>query len=240
MKSLGFERLAPDALRSAGNVAPRILAGMEDIAHLKGPIHVLEVGSWLGASAVGWLQACQLYGAESLVVCLDTWLGSREHRELDDPASPWGRQQLQLNQDGFPCLFNGFSSTVRDHGCTDRIVPMPIDADNGYSLLTRLQIAFDVIYIDGPHDTDTVYRQITGARQLCAPGAFICGTPTDWPTVRDAAVLAAAVLDMTMLEKAPMWLLADSAHEHALTALRSLGWIDAWNPEPRPAATRNT
>ena len=44
------------------------------------PSLIIEVGSWMGLSAANMATSCKALGLnDTAVVCVDTWLGSKEH-----------------------------------------------------------------------------------------------------------------------------------------------------------------
>ena len=84
------------------------------------PRIIIEVGSWLGASAVHMAKLSAKYGLNTKVICVDTWLGA--------PAlyrDPTHAETLAF-RDGYPTLFHGFLASVVEAGCGERIVPLPL------------------------------------------------------------------------------------------------------------------
>lgn len=137
------------------------------------PIVFLELGSFRGLSSK-WL-AQQLDSSDTLI-CVDHWLGSEEHHRRED----W-RELLST-------LYEVFLSNLWDY--RERVVPMRTTTLDGMKELSELCITPDIIYVDAAHDAESVYRDITMAKNLF-PDAEICGD--DWPhhSVRTGVVRAA-------------------------------------------------
>lgn len=78
----------------------------KNVASVVHPSSILEIGSWMGSSAVAWIEASSEYNPSSVVYCVDTWLGSVEHY-LNQSGSSWGRDKLSIDDYG-PNYFDDF------------------------------------------------------------------------------------------------------------------------------------
>jgi predicted O-methyltransferase YrrM len=133
------------------------------------PTLIVEVGTWLGASAVRMAGLLAEHKIDGTIVCIDTWLGSPEHW-LDAEA----RAALDL-QGGYPTLYHQFMANVAAAGCSDVIVPIPQTGDGGARILARLGLVPDLVYIDGAHDAISVYSDISALWPLLRPGGVMFG-----------------------------------------------------------------
>lgn len=142
------------------------------------PSRVLEIGTWLGGSAILMANALKSLGlVDSRILCVDTWLGSSEHW-LDMPGLP---ESFRLTFDGgHPDLFDRFVANVAASGHTDLIEPFPIDSHNAFIVLETKGLTFDVIYIDASHDYDSVKAEICKAWSLLRPNGMLLGDDY-WP-----------------------------------------------------------
>lgn len=142
---------------------------------------VVEIGTWLGRSAIGLANAAP--NAE--VICCDTWTGALEMwTNMDDP-SRYGALKLRH---GFPAIFHDFRQNVVNAGKQKQITPFPVPSSIGLRWLARYGAKPDLIYIDGSHDYPDVKADIRGA--LALKPAVVCGddfTP-GWPGVQNAVV----------------------------------------------------
>lgn len=154
------------------------------------PALVVEVGTWLGASAIRMADLLAARDLPATVVCVDTWLGSPIHwRE-----APY-RRVLDLSH-GYPRLYYAFLANVIAAGHHDRIVPLPQPTDNAARLLAHLGLRPDLIYIDADHEATSVYSDLTNYWPLLAPGGVVFGDDfiADWPGVVRAVEMFASKL----------------------------------------------
>ena len=145
-------------------------AYFDEITALVRPESIIEVGSWQGASALRLLRGALLY-REARVICVDTWLGSLEH---------WGALR-RIN--GIPVMYGEFMRNVVRGGEAGRVVPLPLPSRLAAALLRELKISADLIYIDGSHDEDSAYEDMTNYWPLLRAGGHMIGDDYDFPTV---------------------------------------------------------
>lgn len=141
------------------------------------PSLVIEVGSWLGGSAL-WM--AQHTDAE--IVCIDTWTGAREMwTDTNDPD----RYGALKHEFGFPTIYRDFLSNVVKAGKQDQITPFPVPSCVGLPALLDLKVRPDLIYIDGDHSFHSVRTDIGLALPLWPK--IICGDDYySWPQVGEA------------------------------------------------------
>lgn len=148
------------------------------------PKLVLEIGTWKGRSAVNMARKCQALGLDTEIVCIDTWLGCKEHW-LKDDADHY--QSLRL-KNGFPTLYWTFLKNVVECGLQDIITPMPLPSDTAFHILRTMDVAADLIYIDGAHEYESVMRDLTLYWQLLADAGVLIGDDyVGWEGVTRAA-----------------------------------------------------
>ena len=120
------------------------------------PSLIIEVGSWMGQSAANMGASCKALGlSDTAVVCIDTWLGSKEHWR--DPNLV-GHLELQ---NGYPTFYRRFLTNMVQAGVSDVIVPLPMPSQIGASYLKDFSLQSELIYIDGSHDEKDVYDDLT-------------------------------------------------------------------------------
>jgi predicted O-methyltransferase YrrM len=150
------------------------------IEHLK-PSLIIEVGSWMGQSAVNMASSCKALGlTNTSVICIDTWLGSKEHWR--DPSLV-GHLELEH---GYPTFYRRFLSNVNNAGVSDFVVPVPMPSQIGASYLKDFNLQAELIYIDGSHDEKDVYDDLVAYWDLLAPGGVIFGDDWPWDSVANA------------------------------------------------------
>jgi predicted O-methyltransferase YrrM len=128
---------------------------------LRGRLDIMEIGSFVGGSA------SILAPHAASLVCVDTWTGSG--KEGDEMAELYAKndvfgvfqKNLKLITDANLLIAQGI-----------HIRSMP---DSLPEYLSNLGRRFELIFIDGAHDYDSVAADIAVARQHIAPGGIICG-----------------------------------------------------------------
>ncbi len=161
----------PDTL-SAGDPVERHVymeLTIERLAGVARPLRVLEIGSWLGFSALTWAEALARRPEGGRVLCVDPWVPyhtPEDARTLEFPQ----RMDAALHAD---VPYHVFLHNVRtapeavtiDHlrGRSRDVLPYLRD---GY---------FDVVYVDGSHYYLDVLDDLREAVRLTALGGILCG-----------------------------------------------------------------
>ena len=144
---------------------------------------IAEVGSWKGRSTVALAE-----NTSGMVLAVDTWLGSEEHTPEEIGPEGWLFRQFSENVKGLPILpVVGESVRVAEH--FQRV---------GFRV-------FDMVFIDGAHDFDSVKADIEAWRPLLQPGGILCGHDfKSWPGAVAEAV--STVLGEVELPAGSIWL----------------------------------
>jgi hypothetical protein len=145
------------------------------------PKLVIEVGSWMGLSAANLAQSCQHLGLDTAVICIDTWLGSKEHWRDPDLL-----KHLEL-KNGYPDFYKRFLTNMVNSEVGDRVVPLPMPSQIGASYLKDFpEVRAELIYIDGSHDEKDVYDDLSAYWDILAPGGVVFGDDWPWDSVANA------------------------------------------------------
>lgn len=167
-------------LQGWGSDAPLLHQAVEKVK----PSLVIEVGTWKGKSAVtiaGWLKALNV---PSVIICVDTWLGSTEH--IVDPAKSHFAADLKL-KNGYPQLYYTFLNNIVCSGHQDMIIPFPNTSENAAVVFAQLGIKADLIYVDASHEHDAALRDFRAYWPLVSEReALICDDFLAWPGVTSA------------------------------------------------------
>jgi predicted O-methyltransferase YrrM len=143
------------------NHGPQVLALLEQHR----PKVVVELGSWLGASAIAMARMVRRWGGT--VTCVDTWCG-----ELDDNGAspdPFGKAPLMLTSCARAMVTAGVSASVR-------LIPaMTIDA------ALRWQGPIDFLYVDAGHGYGDVRADLQAWVPHVRPGGVIAGDDYNHP-----------------------------------------------------------
>jgi predicted O-methyltransferase YrrM len=133
------------------------------------PLAIVEVGTWLGWSAIAWHTALRdLCGGSGRIVCVDPWVTYEGKAGIGQQLD---NDQNQLLESGE--AFATFLHNIAAAGATDRI---EIKRGASNDILPALPSGgFDIVYIDGDHSYAQVRQDLANAIPLVRDGGLICG-----------------------------------------------------------------
>ncbi len=158
------------------------------------PRSVIEVGAWKGRSAVHMAELARELGLDTLIVCVDTWLGGLDHMLSDE----W-RTQLRMTN-GIPHLYSVFVANVIERGLAGSIIPFAQTSTTAAAFLLRCGVAVDLLHIDASHEEADVLADCRAWWKLLRPGGVLIGDDYTeaWPGVVNAAHVFAAETGCTL------------------------------------------
>jgi predicted O-methyltransferase YrrM len=132
-------------------------------------MQILEVGSWVGASALSFAQGLRLHNdGKGTITCVDAWKPFFDRSTHNDGV--YVTMEQALGTEAAYQLFSHNTSTIPKtitcqhlRGQSDSILP-----------LLRPN-TFDIIFIDADHAYTPVLRDIKNALDLVKEGGIICG-----------------------------------------------------------------
>lgn len=140
---------------------------LETVVTLLQPDVVLEFGSWLGRSANSFLRSAP---KDTILVAVDTFLGSFEHWLNLSPVKEFSRDELNLEQ-GRPRLYEQFQENMQILGWQSQVFPFQGTTETFFKTFSSLGISFPLIFVDAAHDYDSVYSDLTYAYRLLPTNA---------------------------------------------------------------------
>lgn len=144
------------------------------------PALVVEVGTWMGRSAINMAKHLKTMGHEFEIVCIDTFCGSVEH---------WDRSSFVMDlKNGRPTIYEQFLSNVVHAGLQDVITPFPVDSRNGGLLLREFGVKADIVYIDAGHDELSVTSDLVNYSHVVRDAGILVGDDYHHPDVIKAAM----------------------------------------------------
>ncbi|MBK9944204.1 MAG: class I SAM-dependent methyltransferase [Kouleothrix sp.] len=141
------------------------------IEHVR-PSLIIEVGSWLGASAIHMANACKSLGLSTTIVCIDTWLGSLEMWADKSDETRYGALNLVH---GYPTLYYSFLANVMRAGHSDCVIPFPQTSLIAARWFAQMGVQADLIYVDASHDYSDVLADLRAFWPLVRPGGVMFG-----------------------------------------------------------------
>jgi len=133
------------------------------------PLSILEIGSWVGASAISWATAINTYNnGLGLVTCVDPWEEYRTYRKTSN--APDDRMNVLFEHEIPSTLFN---HNIRAYGLEDLIISIK---STGKKIISQLpDESFDIIYQDGNRLLDHIIDDIGLAKPKIKDGGYLVG-----------------------------------------------------------------
>ena len=150
------------------------------------PEVIIEVGTWTGSSAVMMANKVKEMKLNCKIYCVDTWLGVLQMWDDTDHRGIHKMPEADLLlKNGYPQIYYQFLSNIVHTNHQDVIIPIPLPANLAAKLLLNKNIKSSLIYIDGSHEEDDVYDDMTNYYKLLNPGGVMIGDDYTWQSVKD-------------------------------------------------------
>lgn len=148
------------------------------------PRLIIEVGTWKGGSAIEMAtQLDQRTLDHARVLCVDTWLGALEMWGDHTDAQRYGSLQLK---NGYPQVYYQFLANVCHRGLQKRIIPFPLPSLTAAQWLSLRSVRAQLVYLDGSHEEEDVYADLSDYWDLTAPSGILFGDDYAWTGVQMA------------------------------------------------------
>lgn len=140
-------------------------------------VDIVEIGTWKGLSANKMANLFKDSDKKARIVCVDTFLGSPEHMDGEWASNGLGRKN------GIPCLFDVFRNNTKILKNNDIIYPFPISSMEAAHFMLKKQAEFDLIYVDGSHEYESVLMDITLFWKILKKGGIMVFDDAKWTGV---------------------------------------------------------
>ncbi|CAK8560622.1 unnamed protein product [Lathyrus sativus] len=166
------------------------------------PRIIVEVGTFLGASAIHMAELTQRLGLETQILCIDDFRGWAGFRNQV-------KNIAMLNGDVL--LYYQFLQNVVTFNQTGSILPVPFSSGSALSKLCELGIWADLVEIDAGHDFISAWSDINRGYRIVRPGGIIFGhdyfTAADNRGVRRAVDLFAKIHNLKVNVDGQHWVI---------------------------------
>ncbi|KAI3835335.1 hypothetical protein MKW98_020451 [Papaver atlanticum] len=164
-------------------------AVFENLIRKVKPTTIIEVGTFLGASAIHMAELTRSIGLKTQILCVDDfrgWAGFRDERFKD----------IQM-VNGDIMLMYQFMQNVVYSNATELILPIPFSTQSTLDKFCEWGILGDLVEVDAGHDFHSAWSDINRAYKILRPAGVMFGhdyfTSADERGVRRAVNLFARV-----------------------------------------------
>lgn len=130
------------------------------------PRVILEIGTFLGASAIHMGNVTRELGLESTILCVDDFRGWPGFRDTFESVK-------EINGDVL--LLQHFMMSVVYSHLEDRVVPIPYSTSHALKALCDMGVTADLIEVDAGHDFRSAWNDINLAYSLLTPRGVMFG-----------------------------------------------------------------
>ncbi|XP_016735529.1 uncharacterized protein [Gossypium hirsutum] len=166
------------------------------------PKLIVEVGTFLGASALHMVNVTRKLGLQTQILCLDDFRGWPGFRDRFKDINDINGDVLLLQQ---------FMQNVVYFNATGSVLPVPFSTRSGLEKLCEWGIMADLLEIDAGHDFISAWGDINGAYRILKPGGVIFGhdyfTAADNHGVRRAVNLLAQINHLNIRTDGQHWVI---------------------------------
>eukprot|EP00928_Gymnodinium_smaydae_P089585 TRINITY_DN73526_c0_g1_i1.p1 TRINITY_DN73526_c0_g1~~TRINITY_DN73526_c0_g1_i1.p1 ORF type:complete len:453 (-),score=88.03 TRINITY_DN73526_c0_g1_i1:82-1440(-) len=168
----------------------------------------LEIGSFIGSSAITTASTIKKMGLSTGIVCIDPFTGVAEMwatRKAMRAAHHMADSALKMDVFGHSRIFETFLANVRQAGHADIVQPIRITSISGMTLfqmlknVKRIEVLPQVIYLDSAHEEGETLLEVRRAWEILAAPGMLFGDDWSWPGVRNDVKEFAASLQLEEL-----------------------------------------
>lgn len=163
-------------------------AVFENLIRKVRPRTIVEVGTFLGASALHMAELTRRFGLTTQILCIDDFRGWPGFRD---------RFKEIAAVNGDVLLYYQFLQNVAIFNHTGSVLPVPFSSGSGLAKLCEWGVVADLVEIDAGHDFLSAWSDINRGYRILRPGGVIFGhdyfTAADNKGVRRAVDLFARI-----------------------------------------------
>lgn len=118
----------------------------------KDEVHILEIGSWKGASAVAWAEICLKKGIKYSIECLDCW----DNQPQTTANFVWKmfEEEKGQNKINYEC----FLKNTKDYNISHKKIPYSYPVFWNEHRASRE--TYDIVYYDAAHDKNSTFNSL--------------------------------------------------------------------------------
>ncbi len=154
----------------------------------------LELGSFVGGSAIKVAESIKKNGVNCSIICCDPFSGDVNMWDWEQNLPVGGRDGNPYKfiglENGVPTIYQRFLANVFFNGHADVITPIQVTSLVGMKLIERLfrqkrvtQLP-SIIYLDSAHEIDEILLELTHAWKCLPSEGILFGDDWSWDAVR--------------------------------------------------------
>ncbi|KAL8062963.1 hypothetical protein ABFX02_02G180600 [Erythranthe guttata] len=141
------------------------------------PRVIVEVGTFLGASATHMVGLTRKLGLDTQIICIDDFRGWPGYYDEEKSLKMVNGDSLLMFQ---------FMQNVVKANATDSILFLPFSASTALNGLCDWGVYGDLVEVDAAHDFHSAWVDINNAYKILRPGGVLFGHDYAWEGVRYA------------------------------------------------------
>ncbi|CAL1142557.1 unnamed protein product, partial [Cladocopium goreaui] len=182
---------------------------IEVLSFVPKPYMWLEVGSYIGSSAITTAKVLKQMRLNCGVLCIDPFTGMvdmwADRKAFRTHFGLLERQNvadgpLLMDEFGHSRIYEMFLANVRSRGHQDYVLPLRVSSITGLRLLRtlyeqgRIERPPEIIYLDSAHEAGETLLEVQEAWRLLAAPGVLFGDDWSWPGVQSDVLQFAARL----------------------------------------------
>lgn len=137
------------------------------------PSIIIEVGSFVGESAIHMAKIIKERKLDAAILCVDTFYAGYDH-------FLGAREKIRLRF-GRPDFYEKFIANVIANECHDVILPFCMDSIGASRVIKWLGVVPNFLYVDASHELGDVYRDYSAYWDLLpSGGGMLCDDLSDY------------------------------------------------------------
>ncbi|KAK6158940.1 hypothetical protein DH2020_006254 [Rehmannia glutinosa] len=173
-------------------------AVFENLIRQVQPKTIIEVGTFLGASATHMAGLIQKMGLHTQIICIDDFRGWPGYYDEEKSLKMINGDSLLLYQ---------FMQNVVNANATESIMFLPFSTGTALGGLCEWGVYGDLVEVDAAHDFHSAWTDINNAYKVLRPGGVLFGHDYVWVGVREAVHLFARLKGFRVRIDGEHWIL---------------------------------
>lgn len=189
------------------NIRPQLI---DYLLNMYKPKFWLELGSFVGGSAIEVAASVKRFNLDVGIVCCDPFCGDVNMWDWEKDSKIMGKDgkpyKFLTLENGLPTIYQRFLANIFFNGHADVVTPIQVTSIVGIKLIERLHSQSRIsqrpaaIYLDSAHEADETYLELQNAWRCLTPGGILLGDDWSWDAVRNDVIKFASTVEIDLNE----------------------------------------